>query len=125
VSPLLIALLLQAASGQGALAPVEPKVDWLAKPSGDRVYQCLAPLHSGAHEGVVLLSCLTAPNDHIDRCVVTSSPHPQDKRYATAALCAAQNFRIRATDNDGRAVMDFPVVVPFRLSAPLSAHKAP
>lgn len=95
-----------------------PKVDWTGKPAGPAFYRCLRPLEKGAQQALVTMRCVTAPNDHIDQCVVTSNSQASDIRYETAALCASKSFRMRATGPDGRPVMGVPVNVPYRFASP-------
>jgi hypothetical protein len=90
----------------------------VARPGGDKVFACLDKLHENAREGVVRLCCLTAPGDHIDRCVILSNSNAPDTQYEDVALCAAQYFKVRATGAGGKPVMDVPFEFPFRF-----AHK--
>jgi TonB family protein len=124
---LMAMLLIQALAG--AAPPAAPKVDWIRKPLGRALDECMGPLRSGGLETSIRMQCLTAPNDHIDHCTVLENSHAPDARYEQVALCMSRFFKIRATGPDGKPVTGVVVNIPYLVTSPEGAqelrHKPP
>lgn len=114
-----------AATADEPSAPTEPKVGWVSKPDINDIFKCFKIMHKGdqIQEGVVMMQCATAPDDHIANCTVTSNSQPDDERYGIIAVCATKYFRMRATGPDGKPVMGVSVNVPFRFAAGMTEEQ--
>jgi hypothetical protein len=116
---LIIALLAEALitlSPQVNVVAPDLKADWRLRPAEVDLVHCMRQSHAPPAKGSITLHCLTAADDKIDHCTVTSSTFDPDVRYSKAAVCATQFFHIRATGRDAEPVLGAEVTLPVHFS---------
>ena len=101
--------------GPGPVGPDGYRKDWVLKPNAMDIEYCVRKFVQRPEPAYLILSCRSAPGDHLSDCKVIENSRAPDDRYEKAALCAAKVFRIRVTDASGAAVSGVEVKAPFQI----------
>ncbi|THD77221.1 MAG: hypothetical protein E7812_14840 [Phenylobacterium sp.] len=104
--------------GPSPVGPDGYRKDWVLKPNALDIEYCVRKFVQRPEPTYLVLSCRSAPGDHVSDCTVIENSRALDDRYEKAALCAAKLFRIRVTDASGVPVSGVEVKAPFQVRPP-------